>query len=145
MLHERQLVIRGNAEAELEFLDELGRPLFVPRAPVTPEVRGDHLLAPPVTQGGSLTGGGVDAHAPSAAEEATLDPASAELVAHMGNRGGWNVDALCKVMGLPANAVAAALMMLELAGAVRRDVCGSFVATGAMQRRATIRDAAPVS
>jgi hypothetical protein len=145
MLHERQLVIRGNAEAELEFLDELGRPLFVPRAPVTPEVRGDHLLAPPVTQGGSLTGGGVDAHAPSAAEEAALDPASAELVAHMGNRGGWNVDALCNATGLPANTVAAALMMLELAGTVRRDVCGSFVATGAMQRRATIRDAAPRS
>jgi hypothetical protein len=119
------------------------RPLFVPRAAVTPEVRGNHLLAPPVTQGGSLTGGGVDAHAPSAAEEAALDPASAELVAHMGNRGGWNVDALCNAMGLPANAVA--LMMLELAGTVRRDPCGRFVATGAVQRRATIPDAAPLS
>ena len=72
-----------------------------------------------------------------------LSPTSAELVAHMGNRGGWNVDALCKAIGLPANA--GALMMLELAGTVRRDVCGDFVATGAMQRRATMRDPAAPS
>ena len=53
-------------------------------------------------------------------------PEAARVLALMGMRGGWTVDALCEASGLSASAVGAVLTTFELEGLVRQDVRGGF-------------------
>ncbi|MBI4704675.1 MAG: hypothetical protein HY744_26530 [Deltaproteobacteria bacterium] len=75
-----------------------------------------------MTQGGSWPG--------------ALSAEPSAVLGAMGGRGGWHTDALCQATGLPAGAVSAALLELELGGQARRTACG-FEAAGraAAQRR----------
>jgi hypothetical protein len=93
MLHERRLVITGDAEGAIDFRDGSGRPLVDPLE---------------TTHSGSCDGNGV------------------RVLAAMGARGGWHVDALCEATGLPAGAVSAALVVFEISGRVRCDLSGLY-------------------
>jgi len=96
MLHERRLVIAGDADGEIEVRDAAGQRLVDPLAP------------PDATQLGSGGGDG------------------ARLLAVMGGRGGWDADALCEATGLTFGAVGAGLLTLELAGRAERDAFGRY-------------------
>jgi predicted Rossmann fold nucleotide-binding protein DprA/Smf involved in DNA uptake len=50
------------------------------------------------------------------------------LLATMGARGGWSVDALCEATGLPPATVGSTLIFCELAGRVRCDDAGRYQA-----------------
>ena len=54
------------------------------------------------------------------------DEGEERLLAVMGQRGGWNVDALCEATGLAAQAASVALLTCELAGRVKRDAGGRY-------------------
>ncbi|MBI4699946.1 MAG: hypothetical protein HY744_02065 [Deltaproteobacteria bacterium] len=126
MLHEGQLRIEGDADGELRFYDAAGALVGEPQ----PEsgagqmTQGGSCAAVdgarsrpqggerrPMTQGGSWTGVDLSAQAGS-------------VLRAMGARGGWHVDALCTLSGLPASAVSCALLELELGGRVRRTIHG---------------------
>jgi len=103
MLHDGQLRITGDAEAALEFRGADGH-LLVERGTALRDV----------TQGGSED----------------LESADAALVlATMGRRGGWHIDAICDATGLTASAVFVAVGACEIAGRVRCDSNGRWAAS----------------
>ena len=102
MLLDGQLHIAGDAERGLEFRGADG-----------------HLLV----EGGAArlgaTQGGCD-------EVASAD--AALVLATMGRRGGWHIDAICDATGLTASAVAVAIGSCEIAGRLRCDSSGCWAA-----------------
>ncbi|MBI4704607.1 MAG: hypothetical protein HY744_26180 [Deltaproteobacteria bacterium] len=100
LLHEGKLRIEGDADGELRFYDAAGVLLVDPLAGG----------AGPMTQGGSWPG--------------ALSAEASAVLGAMGGRGGWHTDGLCQATGLPAGAVSAALLELELGGQVRRTAWG---------------------
>jgi len=48
----------------------------------------------------------------------------------MGHRGGWSTDPLCEASGLSLSQVHCAMLMLELAGRVKRDWTGVYTPLG---------------
>ena len=69
--------------------------------------------------------------APSASHSGTssapeASDTAATLLALMGKRGGWSVDALVDASGLPVNEVQCGLLGLELDGHLEHDGFGSY-------------------
>ena len=59
-----------------------------------------------------------------------LSPEANRLLAVMGHRGGWSTDPLCEASGLSLSQVHCAMLMLELAGRVKRDWTGVYTPLG---------------
>jgi hypothetical protein len=102
LLHEGQLQLSGDVEAELEFRDGAGRRFAgdtaTPNAAVFDEV----------TQGGSCASQDV----------------GTRLMSVIGRRGGWTLDELCEKSGLSAREINQALIPLVLGGRLRRTEVG---------------------
>jgi hypothetical protein len=119
LLHDGRLRIEGDAEGELMFHDATGAPISVATSSVP--VVDTHVVAsqrgtaaaPVASQGGSVAAAG-------AGQEAAV------LLALMGGRGGWSLDALVDASGLGVGAVQGALLGLELDGRVSFDALGSY-------------------
>ena len=114
MLHDGLLRITGDAEGALEFRGADGHLLVEPATAgfVRHFERGAALRG--VTQGGCED----------------LESADAALVlATMGRRGGWHIDAICDATGLTASAVFVAMGACEITGRVRCDSGGRWAAT----------------
>jgi predicted Rossmann fold nucleotide-binding protein DprA/Smf involved in DNA uptake len=62
----------------------------------------------------------------SAAPKATASDMAAALLALLGQRGGWSVDALVDASGLHAGEVQGVLLGLELDGLVEHDGFGGY-------------------
>ena len=106
----------GDADSELEFFDAAGCRLIDPfapglSAPTSTPVQQMHEDGMNVTQGGSP-------------EDADV----ARIIALIGGRGAWHLDAVCETLGMTPGVAGAVLMTLELAGAVRRDATGRYTA-----------------
>ena len=108
-LHDGHLRIEGDADGELMFHDATGASLCSSAA----SQGGRAARATPASQGGTAAARG-------AGEEA------ATLLALMGRRGGWSVDALVEASGLRVGAVQGALVCLELDGHVFCDGLDSY-------------------
>jgi hypothetical protein len=107
-LHDGHLRIEGDAEGELVFHDATGALLSSPAAShVGTAVVASHAG----TAAAAVAGAGDEA---------------ATLLALMGRRGGWSVDALVEASGLRVGTVQYALMTLELDGHVASDAFGSY-------------------
>jgi hypothetical protein len=121
-LHDGHLQIEGDAEGELMFHDATGALLSSPVASqVGTAVAWSHVGTPAAaSEGGraaaAVAGAGDDARA---------------LLALMGRRGGWSLDALVEASGLGVGAVQYALMTLELDGRVACEGFGSYAPCGA--------------
>jgi len=128
LLHDGRLRIEGDAEGELTFRDATGAPLSSPvashlgRAAVgTAAVPvGSHVGTGAMPVGSHVGTGAVGTAAAGAGDEA------ATLLAIMGRRGGWSLDALVDASGLRVGAVQFGLMSLELDGRVSFDGLGSY-------------------
>ncbi len=121
LLHDGRLRIEGDAEGELVFRDATGAPLSSPVASHvgTGEV-GTGAVGTAAGCVASHVGTGAGTAAASAGDEA------ATLLAVMGRRGGWSLDALVDATGLRVGAVQFGLMSLELDGRVSFDGLGSY-------------------
>jgi hypothetical protein len=129
LLHDGRLRIEGDAEGELVFRDGTGAPLSSPvgvppwecrcgdrrRACRVPRWDGRRACRVPRWDGRRWDGRGA-----GAGDEA------ATLLAIMGRRGGWSLDALVDASGLRVGAVQFGLMSLELDGRVSFDGLGSY-------------------
>ena len=78
---------------------------------------------PGASHSGTATGPG--AHSGKTAAAAGVGAEAATLLALMGRRGGWSVDALVEASGLRVGAVQSALLCLELDGRIEGDAFGS--------------------
>ncbi len=141
LLHDGRLRIEGDAEGELLFQDETGAPISSPLA--SHVVTGAVAVASHDGTGAVGTGavvvashdgtgavvvashGGTGAVGTAAAAVAGAGEA-ATLLALMGRRGGWSLDALVDASGLGVGAVQFALLALELDGRVSCDLLGSY-------------------
>ena len=108
LLHEGRLRIEGDAEGELMFYGATGAPLSVTGA----------------SHGG--TAGVTGASHGGTAGAMGMGPQAAMLLALMGGRGGWGLDALVDASGLGVSVVQGALMGLELDGRVSLDARGGY-------------------
>ncbi|MBI4701317.1 MAG: HNH endonuclease [Deltaproteobacteria bacterium] len=112
LLHEDRLRIEGDADGELRFYDATGALI------------GDALAGGagpmPMTQCGSWAG--------------ELSAEGGAVLRAMGGRGGWHVDDVCQATGLPASAVSAVLLELELGGRVRSTAYGHEPVSGLGQQ-----------
>jgi hypothetical protein len=101
-IHAGELRVTGDAEGELRWWDAEGRELG--------------------RRGPERSAGGAEAQAEAETEteaEATAETdAETAVMAVMGDRGGWTLDALVEATGITARAVSAALTDLELSGKV---------------------------
>src|SRR5262245_4958296 len=119
LLHDSRLRIEGDAEGELLFYDEAGAPISLPAALLVASHRGTSAVA--------AAGPGVASHCGTCAVTAIgADDQAAALLALMGQRGGWSVDALVDASGRAVSEVQGALLGLELDGRVHRDAFGSY-------------------
>ena len=142
-LHDGHLRIEGDAEGELMFHDATGALLTspVPSHVGTPTVAshvgtggnaampaaappGGNAAMPAAAHSGHATEP-VASHRGTAAAPGAGDEAAA-LLALMGRRGGWSVDALVEASGLRVGAVQHALMLLELNGRVEHEAFGVY-------------------
>jgi hypothetical protein len=139
-LHDGHLRIEGDAEGELMFHDATGALLTSPAASHV----GTATAAPPsgnaavpvaASPGGNAAVPAAahsgDATVPVASHRGTTPAAgagdeAAALLALMGRRGGWSVDALVEASGLRVGAVQHALMRLELDGRVEHEAFGIY-------------------
>ena len=135
LLHEGRLRIEGDADGELMFHDAAGAPLSSLGAS-----QGGTATGPFASQGGTPIGpfasrGATAAAGPFASQGGTasgravamgVGEEAAALLALMGRRGGWSVDALVEASGLRVGAVQQALICLELDGRVARDGFASY-------------------
>ncbi len=112
------------------FRDATGAPISVAtsRVPVVDThvvaSQGGTAAAPVASQGGTaavaVASQGGSVAAAGAGQEAAV------LLALMGGRGGWSLDALVDASGLGVGAVQGALLGLELDGLVSFDALGSY-------------------
>ncbi len=125
LLHDGRLRIEGDAEGELMFHDETGALLS---SPVASHV-GTATVPVASHVGTAAVGTATVATAAGAGDEA------ATLLALMGRRGGWSLDALVDASGLRVGAVQGALLGLELDGRVSCDSLGSYAPCTALEPR----------
>jgi hypothetical protein len=111
LLHDGRLRIEGDAEGEPMFYDEAGAPIGLPSHGGTSAVA---AASPSVA-----SHGGTSAVAGTGHQAATL-------LALMGRRGGWSVDALVDASGLGVDEVHLALLELELDGRAHCDPLGRY-------------------
>jgi hypothetical protein len=152
LLHDGRLRIEGDAEGELVFHDGTGARLSSPVGshvgtgavgpvgshfgtgavgPVGSHVGtgavGTGAVGPVGSHVGTGAVGPVGAHVGTgAASVAGVGVEAATLLALMGRRGGWSLDALVDASGLHVGAVQGALLGLELDGRVSCDSLGSY-------------------
>ena len=88
------------------------------------DATGAPLSSSGASQGGTATGPGASQRGRAAATGAGEEAAT--LLALMGRRGGWSVDALVEASGLRVGAVQHALICLELDGRVACDGFASY-------------------
>ncbi len=119
LLHEGRLRIDGDAEGELMFHDATGAPISVAVASQRGTAAVTGMASAPVASQRGTAGVGMAGSA-GAGEEAAV------LLALMGGRGGWSLDALVEASGLRVGAVQGALLGLELDGRVSFDALGSY-------------------
>jgi hypothetical protein len=118
-LHDGHLRIEGDAEGELVFHDATGALLSSPVA--------SHVGTPTAaSEGGSAAVPAASHRGTAAAALAGAGHEAATLLALMGRRGGWSLDALVEASGLRVGAVQYALMTLELDGRVVCEAFGSY-------------------
>ncbi len=150
LLHEGRLRIEGDAEGELMFRDGTGAPLSSPVAshvgtgavgtaagPVGSRI-GTGAVGTGVGPVGSHVGTGAvgtGAVGTGAAAGAGAADEAATLLALMGRRGGWTLDALVDASGLRVGAVQFGLMSLELDGRVSCDGLGSYAPCATLEPR----------
>ncbi len=154
LLHDGHLRIEGDAEGELVFHDGTGAPLSSPvgshvgtaavgtaALPVGSHVGtdavgtgavgpvGSHVGTGAVGTGAAVPVGshvGTGAVGTGAVSVAGVGVEAATLLALMGRRGGWSLDALVDASGLHVGAVQGALLGLELDGHVSCDSLGGY-------------------
>jgi hypothetical protein len=156
LLHDGHLRIEGDAEGELSFRDETGALLSLPvachrgtsapvvshrgtSAPTASPVGRPRPLRPNGATSASHSGTSMPAasslamSAPTASHsgtsllpEAGASDMAATLLALLGQRGGWSVDALVDASGLHAGEVQGVLLGLELDGLVEHDGFGGY-------------------
>ena len=129
LLHDGRLRIEGDAEGDLVFRDATGAPLSAAVASHVGTAAVGTATSPVASHVGTDAGGtgamGVASHVGTAAAGMGANEA-ATLLALMGRRGGWSVDALVDASGLRVGAVQFGLMILELDGRVFCDSLGSY-------------------
>ena len=119
LLHEGRLRIEGDAEGELMFYGATGAPLSV-----TGASHGGTAGVTGASHGG--TAGVTGASHGGTAGAMGMGQQAAMLLALMGGRGGWGLDALVDASGLGVSVVQGALMGLELDGCVSLDARGGY-------------------
>ena len=132
-LHEGHLRIEGDAEGELLFHDATGASVSsfgasqggTATGAATASQGGRATGATNASQGGRATGATTTFHSGRAAAMGAGEEA-ATLLALMGKRGGWSVDALVEASGLRTGVVQSALVWMELDGRVACDGFGSY-------------------
>ncbi len=158
LLHDGRLRIEGDAEGELVFRDETGAPLSSPvgshvgTAAVATAAVGSAAVGTAAVPVGSHVGTAaagtaaapVGSHVGKAAvgtgavgtgAAAMACDEAAALLAIMGRRGGWSLDALVDASGLHVGAVQFGLMSLELDGRVSFDGLGSYAPCTPLESR----------
>jgi hypothetical protein len=105
--------LEGDAESGLRWFDESGALLGSDRAP-----RGGSGEEPRAGPGG----------------RSGLSPEAARVLSAMDGRGGWHRDMVQYATGLSSFKVGAALMELELAGAIEQEPWGYYAPKAALQR-----------
>ncbi len=118
LLHDGRLRIGGDAEGELVFHDETGALLSSPVA--------SHVGTATVPVASHVGTAAVGTATVATAAVAGAGDEAATLLALMGRRGGWSLDALVEGSGLRVGAVQGALLGLELDGRVSCDSLGSY-------------------
>ena len=142
LLHEGRLRIEGDADGELMFHDATGAPLSSfgasqrGTAAGPAASRGGTATGPAASRGGTATGATHASHSGTAigplasqggrAAAMGAGEEAAALLALMGRRGGWSVDALVEASGLRVGAVQSALICLELDGRVACEGLASY-------------------
>ncbi len=135
LLHDGRLRIEGDAEGELMFHDATGAPISAAVAshvgsPAVAVVSQRGTAAVAVASQGGSAGAPVASQGGMAAA-AGVGQEAAVLLALMGGRGGWSLDALVDASGLGVGRVQGALMGLELDGRVSFDGLGSYAPSAA--------------
>ncbi len=115
LLHEGKLHVSGDAEGQLEVVDESGAPIEE-RKRWAGFVSGTHVDATESRDKREFVDSTLE---PSSAATQGGLPASRRLLQVMAHRGGWTVDALVDASGLSASTVSSTLLFLQLEGHVR--------------------------